>query len=96
MTPAEAIAALEAAYPDYFFTVVQLMELYHNRIPSTQDFDSASKTQWQIIAISKPVKLSFEIAPSLYLAVLNARAKMPLTETQRAIEQVAAQLEVGK
>lgn len=95
MTAAEAIAALEAAYPGYEFGVVYGPQTVWQRNASGKVV--SYKTHHWSFSIFKGGKLQFSRgAKTITYAALLARSALestqPLTQTQRAIEQVAAQL----
>ena len=94
MTSAEAIAALEAAYPEYMFGVEEIKTTFHNRIPGTLNFDVASTFHYRIrIADRDNYTVSLMAAQgSVDLAVIAVYEKLPLTATTEAIAKVAAGL----
>lgn len=90
MTPAEAIAALEAADPERSYCV-SIEEWKYAELKKRE-------TRYNVSVLpgaDGSACQAFRNAP-LPVLVAQAIASLSLTQTQRAIEQVAAQLEGGK
>lgn len=99
MTPAEAIAALEAAYPGYEFAVCYGPQTVWQRTQAGK-VEKRKQNHWSISVFKGGKSLFSRGGKTLTYAALLTRAALsqlePFTQTQRAIEKVAAQMEEGK
>ena len=93
MTPAEAIAALEAAYPEYEYAVCENWSTVWQRLRSGVIAGEA-KISYSISFFPKEChpKIPAVGGETVQLAFLAAMSSLPLTQTQRTIEKVAAGL----
>lgn len=96
MTPSEAIAALEAAYPGFRFAVVHGTQQTTMRAIETGRLVEKTSDHYLVSAWEGNHPTYTKVAETLEIAVMQLQASLPLTQTQRAIEQVSAQLEGGK
>lgn len=94
MTPAEAIAALEAASDEMTFSATEQCWRY------TFDNGQPPMRETKYVVSVQPRKIDgtceHYFGETMALAVAQAIASLPLTQTQSAIAQVAAKLEGGK
>lgn len=88
MTPAEAIAALEAACPLRTYSA-RVQEWSYMHEDGTRSYGMECS-----VSVQPGIKKSCDLfkESDLRLCVAQAIASLPLTQTQRAIEQVAAGL----
>lgn len=91
MTPSEAIAALEAAYPKFTFAICQSVQTVFQRMLGGEIHELPSE-RWCITTYYQGRSFSTTNKHRLADAVADVTSFLTIPQTQRAIEQVAAGL----